>query len=63
MLNLQNCAFGVTSRKLLDFIVNDKRIEVDPDKTKTIMELPPLKIEKEIYGLLGASLIHELVYI
>ncbi|PKI45017.1 hypothetical protein CRG98_034589 [Punica granatum] len=33
---------GVKSGKLLGFVVSEKGIEVDPDKVKVIMELPPL---------------------
>jgi predicted unusual protein kinase regulating ubiquinone biosynthesis (AarF/ABC1/UbiB family) len=35
-LNPTKCSFGVKSRKLLGFVVSDKRIEVDPDKIKAI---------------------------
>ena len=52
-LNLQKCTFGVTTRKLLGFLVSDRRIEVDPSKIKAILDMPPLKSEKEIRGFLG----------
>ena len=52
-LNLQKCTFGVTTRKLLDFLVSDRRIEVDPSKIKAILDMPPSKSEKEIRGFLG----------
>ena len=52
-LNLQKCMFGVTTRKLLGFIVSDRRIEVDPSKIKAILDMPPSKSEKEIQGFLG----------
>ena len=35
-LNPNKCTFGVRSGKLLDFIVSDKGIEVDPAKVKSI---------------------------
>ena len=35
-LNPAKCNFGVTSRKLMGFIVSRKGIEVDPDKIKAI---------------------------
>ena len=35
-LNTNKCTFGVHSGKLLGFIVNQKGIEVDPDKVKAI---------------------------
>lgn len=47
-LNPKKCVFGVTSGKLLGHIVSQKGIEVDPDKVKTIREMPPLKNEKEV---------------
>ncbi|PKI55417.1 hypothetical protein CRG98_024190 [Punica granatum] len=40
-LNPAKYTFGVKSGKLLGFIVSEKGIEVDPDKVKAIMELPP----------------------
>ena len=47
-LNLQKCTFGVTTGKLLGFLVSDRRIEVDPSKIKAILDMPPPKSEKEI---------------
>ena len=52
-LNPQKCTFGVTTKKLLNFLVIDKGIEVDPSKIKAILEMPPPKSEKEIRGFLG----------
>ena len=52
-LNLQKCTFGVTTRKLLGFLVSDRRIEVDPSKIKAILDMPPSKSEKEIRGFLS----------
>ena len=40
-LNPVKCTFGATFGKLLGFIVNQKRIEVDPDKIQAIQNLPP----------------------
>ena len=31
-LNQAKCIFGATSKKLLGFVVNKKRIEIDPNK-------------------------------
>lgn len=42
-LNPKKCVFGVTSAKLLGYIVSEKGIEVDPTKVKAIMEMPPPK--------------------
>ncbi|TYK13578.1 protein NYNRIN-like [Cucumis melo var. makuwa] len=47
-LNPSKCTFGATLGKLLGFIVSEEGIEVDPDKVRAIMEMPSLKIEKEI---------------
>ena len=50
---LQKCTFGVTTRKLLGFLVSDRWIEVDSSKIKAILEMPSPKSEKEIRGFLG----------
>ncbi|PKI74515.1 hypothetical protein CRG98_005092 [Punica granatum] len=47
------CTFGVKSGKLLGFVVSEKGIEVDPDKVKAIMELPPPSIVREVRSFLG----------
>ena len=47
-LNPKKCTFGVTFGKLLGFIISQRGIEVDPDKMKAIVEMKPLKTEKEI---------------
>ena len=52
-LNPNKCIFGVTSGKLLGFIISEKGIEVDPDKIKAIQEMPPPKNQKEVRGFLG----------
>ena len=39
-LNPAKCNFGVKSGKFLDFFVSLKRIEIDPDKVKAILEMP-----------------------
>ena len=53
ILNSQKCTFGVITGKLLDFLVSDRGIEVDPSKIKAILEMPSPKSEKEIRGFLG----------
>lgn len=52
-LNPAKCTFEVTSGKLLGFIIIQREIEVDPDKVKSIQEIPSLRIEKEVRGFLG----------
>ena len=52
-LNPKKCTFGVTSGKLLGHIVSERGIEVDPEKTKAILDMPAPKTEKEFRGFLG----------
>ena len=52
-LNPAKCVFGVTSGKLLGFIVSPRGIELDPSKIKAIQELPHLKNKIEVMSLLG----------
>ena len=47
-LNPKKCTFGVTSRKLLGFMVSQRGIEVNLKKIKAIVEMKPLRTEKEI---------------
>lgn len=50
--NLSKCVFGVTLT-IDRFMVNKRCIKVHPDKIKAIMNMPPLKTEKEIRDFLG----------
>ncbi|XP_077221934.1 uncharacterized protein LOC143855746 [Tasmannia lanceolata] len=52
-LNPSKCVFGVTSGKLLGFMVSERGIEVDPQKIKAIQEMEPPRTEKQIRGFLG----------
>ena len=52
-LNPNKCTFGVQSRKLLGFVINNKGIEVDPAKVKAIQEMSVPHSEKEVRGFLG----------
>ena len=52
-LNPKKCTFGVTSGKLLGYMVNKRGIEVDPDKIRAILDMPALRIEREVRGFLG----------
>ena len=47
------CTFGVKSGKLLDFVVSQKGIEVDPDKAKAFLEVPEPRTKKQVWGFLG----------
>ena len=52
-LNPKKCTFGVTSGKLLGFLITRRGIEVDPSKIKAIQEMAPPRNEKEVRGFLG----------
>ena len=53
LLNPNKCVFGVSSGKLLGYIVSQRGIEVDLSKARAIVEMPPPRTEKEVRGLLG----------
>ena len=40
-LNPSKCAFGVTARKFLCFMVSQRDIETNPNKIRAIVEMPP----------------------
>ena len=52
-LNPTKCAFGVSARKFLGFIVNSHKIEANPDKTKVVLDMRPPSNTKEIQRLTG----------
>src|SRR6185437_7692987 len=52
-LNPSKCAFGVTSGKLLGYVISSSGIEINPTKIKAIMSMPPPKTEKQIRGFIG----------
>ena len=52
-LNPKKCIFGVSSRKLIGYMVSDRGIEVDPDKIRVILNMPAPKTKKEVRGFLG----------
>ena len=52
-LNPKKCTFGVTSRKLLGYMISERGIEVDPDKIRAILDMSPPQTEIEIWGFLG----------
>ena len=47
-LNPSKCAFGVTSDKVLGYVISSRGIEIDPTKIKEIMSMPPPKTEKPV---------------
>ena len=52
-MNPKKCVFRVFSGKLLGFIINKREIEIDPNKAKAIVEMPPPKNIKELRRLIG----------
>ena len=52
-LNPAKCAFGVRTGKFLGFMVTQKRIEVNPDQIKVVMETPARSSKKELQCLMG----------
>ncbi|GKV05208.1 hypothetical protein SLEP1_g17242 [Rubroshorea leprosula] len=47
-LNLAKCIFGVESRKFLSFMVSQRGIKVNLEKIRTITEMEPPKLVKDI---------------
>ena len=52
-LNPTKCAFGVSARKFLGFIVNHRGIEANPDKIKAMLDMPLPSDIKEVQRLKG----------
>ena len=50
-LNPAKCAFGVSVGKFLGFIVNHQGIEANPDKIKSVLDLPSPSGIKEVQRL------------
>ena len=52
-LNPAKCAFGVLAGKFLDFIVNNRGIEANPDKIKVVLDMPSPSSITEVQRLTG----------
>ena len=52
-LNPAKCAFGVSAEKFLGFIVNHRGIEANPDKIKSVLDMPSPSGIKEVQHLTG----------
>ena len=52
-LNPAKCAFGVSARKFLGFIVNNRGIEANPNKIKVVLNMSPPSNIKEVQRLTG----------
>ncbi|WJZ92420.1 hypothetical protein VitviT2T_011413 [Vitis vinifera] len=55
-LNPKKCTFGVTSRKLLGYMVSERGIEADPDKIRVILDMLAPRTEREVRGFLDEAL-------
>jgi hypothetical protein len=52
-LNLDKCVFGVTTGKLLGFLVSYRGIEANPEKIRTIEAMWPPACIKDVQKLTG----------
>ncbi|KAM2145325.1 hypothetical protein ACFX1R_048887 [Malus domestica] len=52
-LNPNKCAFGVGSSKFLSFMINQRGIEVNPEKIKEILDMKEPVTSKDIQSLTG----------
>ena len=50
-LNPSKCAFGVSSRKFLGFMVSHRGIEANLDKIQAILDMKPQRSIKEVKSL------------
>jgi hypothetical protein len=48
MLNTKKCVFGVSSGKLLSYMVSSRGIDANPKKVEAIEKLQPPQTRKEI---------------
>ena len=51
-LNPSKCAFRVSLRKFLGFMVSQLGIEANPDKIQAILNMEPLKNIREVLSLI-----------
>jgi predicted oxidoreductase len=52
-LNLAKCAFGVSSRKFLGYMVLNRRIEANPEKIQAVLDMQSPKNMKQLQQLTG----------
>ncbi|CAL2277237.1 unnamed protein product [Prunus armeniaca] len=52
-LNLAKCAFGVSLGKFLGFMVSQRGIEANPEKTQAMLNMTSLMTLKEVQSLIG----------
>jgi hypothetical protein len=53
MLNPKKCVFGISSGKLLGYMVSSQRINANPKKVEAIDQLQPPRARNEIQKLVG----------
>jgi hypothetical protein len=53
MLNSNKCIFGVSSGKLLGYMVSSRGIDANPTKVEAIEKLQPPRTRREIQKLAG----------
>jgi hypothetical protein len=52
-MNPLKCAFGVTSRRFLGFVVHEHGIQIDPKKIESIGKIGEPVCKKDVQKLLG----------
>ena len=52
-LNLMKCAFGVSFKKFLSFMISQQGIKANLEKVKAILEMSSPKTIKEVQKLIG----------
>ena len=52
-MNPLKCAFGVSARKFLDFIIHEKGIEIDPKRVEAMKHVEAPTCKKELQKFLG----------
>jgi hypothetical protein len=58
MLNPKKYVFGVSSGKLLGYMVSSWGIDANPTKVEAIEKLQPVRMRKEIQKLAGMMAVH-----
>jgi hypothetical protein len=53
MINSKKCVFGVSSGKLLGYMVSSQGIDANPTKVEAIEKLQPPRMRKQIQKLTG----------
>jgi hypothetical protein len=53
MINPKKCVFGVSSGKLLGYVVSARVIDKNPNKVEAIKQLQPPRTRREIQKLAG----------